>query len=323
MADCPICLSADRFSCEEWPHGGVDGKRFECAVCGVFIVARSAAGGSLHRDSDHFPLLLRAVLSHRTRLQTEGLANSDDVPIIDSAVVRRLIDERPSLPSPSQQTLSALRYIGEKILTTFQPIDDLPPSFQALIGAPNRRFSDRIVRGLGDRGLLTYLTAGDMQHQEAVLDVDLTPQGWEIFEEEKKGKLSSNFGFIALKFNDPVLDPLLVDNIKPGLAESGYPVIDLRDVSKAGIIDNLLRAKIRDSKFVIVDLTHDNSGAYWEAGYAEGLGKPVIYICEKEKFEEKKTHFDTNHCTTVLWESSNIDNFISELVATIRRSFDD
>ena len=39
---------------------------------------------------------------------------------------------------------------------------------------------------------------------------------------------------------------------------------------------------VRDAAFVISDLTHDNSGAYWEAGYAEGLGKPVIYICEEK-----------------------------------------
>ena len=62
-----------------------------------------------------------------------------------------------------------------------------------------------------------------------------------------------------------------------------------------------MRVKIRDAKFVIADLTHDNNGAYWEAGYAEGLGKPVVYICEKTKFEDKNngTHFDVNHCTTL------------------------
>ena len=81
-----------------------------------------------------------------------------------------------------------------------------------------------------------------------------------------------------------------------------------------------MRAQIRDSAFVIVDLTHDNSGAYWEAGYAEGLGKPVIYICERQKFEAAQTHFDTNHCTTVMWSADNPDKFATDLVATLRRS---
>ena len=129
-------------------------------------------------------------------------------------------------------------------------------------------------------------------------------------------------GFIALKFGDEILDPFVKEILKPGIEKIGYQIIDLRDVSQAGVIDNILRAHIRDSAFVIVDLTHDNSGAYWEAGYAEGLGKPVIYMCEHSKFEEKKTHFDTNHCTTVLWNDQEPDVFIDQMNATIRRSLE-
>jgi len=125
-----------------------------------------------------------------------------------------------------------------------------------------------------------------------------------------------------MKFNDLELD-LFVDNVvKPAIREAGYDLVDMRDVARAGVIDNIMRAQIADSAFVIVDLTHDNSGAYWEAGYAEGLGKPVIYICEKTKFEEASTHFDTNHCTTVPWSSDDPDGFHRELIATLRRSLD-
>ena len=92
------------------------------------------------------------------------------------------------------------------------------------------------------------------------------------------------------------------------------------DVAQAGIIDNLMRERIRDAKFLLVDLSHDNNGAYWEAGYAEGLGKPVIYICEQDKFKKAKTHFDTNHCTTVTWSLTETDHFEKELLATLRRS---
>ena len=83
-----------------------------------------------------------------------------------------------------------------------------------------------------------------------------------------------------------------------------------------------MRVQIRDSAFVIVDLTHANPGAYWEAGYAEGLGKPVIYICEKAKFEKDSTHFDTNHCTTIPWTKGDGEGFRKELIATLRRSLE-
>ena len=54
-------------------------------------------------------------------------------------------------------------------------------------------------------------------------------------------------------------------------------------------------------------------------GYAEGLGKPVIYICEKAKFDKKKSHFDTSHCTTVPWSIDDPEEFKRQLVATLRR----
>ena len=102
----------------------------------------------------------------------------------------------------------------------------------------------------------------------------------------------------------------------------GTTFLDMRDSARAGVIDNIMRIQIRDAKFVIADLTHDNRGAYWEAGYAEGLGKPVIYICEKTKFDEKKTHFDTNHCLTVPWSRDDDTGFCDALSATIRRSLE-
>lgn len=78
---------------------------------------------------------------------------------------------------------------------------------------------------------------------------------------------------------------------------------------------------IRRCKFLLADLTHGNKGAYWESGYAEGLGKHVIYLCKKEIFDKEKTHFDTNHCTTVIWDSNNIDEAVENLKATIRTTF--
>jgi len=74
------------------------------------------------------------------------------------------------------------------------------------------------------------------------------------------------------------------------------------------------------SRFLLADLTHGNQGAYWEAGFAEGLGKPVIYTCEKTVFENKEhgPHFDTNHHLTVLWSEDRRHQAAIDLKATIR-----
>ena len=150
--------------------------------------------------------------------------------------------------------------------------------------------------------------------------IDLTLEGWELYEAERRGQVSGTYGFIALKFGDPILDPFLQDVIKPAVQDVGFTLEDMRDAARAGVIDNVMRARIRDAAFVLVDLTHANEGAYWEAGYAEGLGKPVLYLCKQDVFQSQGTHFDTNHCTIVQWRPDAPEVFADELKATLRRS---
>jgi len=44
-----------------------------------------------------------------------------------------------------------------------------------------------------------------------------------------------------------------------------------------GIADEIMIESKR-SKFVIVDFTYNNRGAYFEAGYAQGLGRPINFF---------------------------------------------
>ena len=239
---------------------------------------------------------------------------------MNSDFLERFIKDGCPGPSPAEQAAKAIRFIGDFISESGERLQRLPPEFYAVIGAANPDFAARLALELCDRGALTGADASSGGGAE-LLDISLTLDGWKQYEAEKRGQVAGNYGFIAMQFNNPVLDPFVENTVKPAVREGiGYNLVDMRNVARAGIIDNIMRAQIRDSAFVIVDLTHDNSGAYWEAGYAEGLGKPVIYICEKSKFEEAKTHFDTNHCTTVLWSEEEANDFRQELVATLRRS---
>jgi hypothetical protein len=178
----------------------------------------------------------------------------------------------------------------------------------------------RVAKQLVRTGFVEAIDCGDLSSPDEIMEADLTLAGWAEYEKELRGQTSAGYGFIALKFGDLVLDPFVKDVIKPAIATLGFGLVDMRDAAEVGIIDNVMRARIRDAAFVLVDLTHANEGAYWEAGYAEGLGKPVLYLCSREIFEEKGTHFDTNHCTTVLWDPAEPDSFTQELKATLRRS---
>jgi hypothetical protein len=313
---CPICLSIDGFPVTNAGNAGNGfGDTFhDCPSCGLFIVDRCGKDDHLGTERNKTTAAARASLSYWLRRQ----AATRNTIVVSEELIQAAVDRELPIPNPSQLATNILRYIGDRTVDTGAPLESFAPDFRASVGAINLRSAIAIVHELFEAKLLKALFPPDMW--TSAQDVELTLAGWNVYEAEKKGQISGNYGFLALQTGDVNLDPLIRNHIKPTLAAIGYDLVDYRDISKAGIIDNILRVQIRDSAFVLVDLTHDNAGAYWEAGYAEGLGKPVLYICEKSKFEERSTHFDTNHCTTVQWDTDDIASFIANLTATLKRS---
>jgi hypothetical protein len=148
--------------------------------------------------------------------------------------------------------------------------------------------------------------------------ISLVMAGWARYEVLKRQRFDSRFAFMALKFGQPVLDCVVKECIRPAVERAGFDLRILTDQQGAGLIDNQIRASLLSARFVISDLTHGSHGAYWEAGFGEGRGIPVIYTCEKTAWEHDKSHFDTNHMVTIVWDTDNLKKAEDALVATIR-----
>ena len=129
--------------------------------------------------------------------------------------------------------------------------------------------------------------------------------------------------FVAMWFDSSV-DEVYQKAIAPAIRNAGYkPVrIDQREdlIDK---IDDAIVAEIRRSLFLVADFTHGKKGArggvYYEAGFAHGLEKPVIFMCRKDKFDE--IHFDTRQYNTIEWTDNDFPRLKKRLtdriVATI------
>ena len=142
----------------------------------------------------------------------------------------------------------------------------------------------------------------------------LTIRGWQRYDEIKRAHVASRFAFLARQFDNSELDRILVECLIPAVRQTGF---ELRPVSqKAGLIDAIIEDEIRRCRFLIADLSDGNRGAYWEAGFAEGLGKPVIYIARTGS----TVHFDTDHRHTVKWDISDLDGSAIKLKAVIRNT---
>ena len=55
---------------------------------------------------------------------------------------------------------------------------------------------------------------------------------------------------------------------------------------------------------------------YYEAGFAHGLGIPVIFTCRKE--DKGKLHFDTSHFNHIFWEEQKPEELKKALQNRIR-----
>jgi hypothetical protein len=157
---------------------------------------------------------------------------------------------------------------------------------------------------------------------------ELTMTGWaEVQRIRQQREAIGNRAFMAMQFGDPRLDSLVANHFVPAVKAAGFDLRRLDEGQPAGLIDDQLRVRIRTARFMVSDITHGNNGTYWEAGYAEGLGRPVIYSCERTAFDgmdkTKRAHFDTNHLVTVLWEENKLADAARRLKDIVRATFPD
>ncbi|MYD35967.1 MAG: hypothetical protein F4X20_02925 [Dehalococcoidia bacterium] len=114
----------------------------------------------------------------------------------------------------------------------------------------------------------------------------------------------ANQGFVAMWF-DSSMNSVFDDGILPAIESAGYTVMRIDRKPDVGKIDDETIAEIRRSRFVVADFTQGDDGArgsvYFEAGFAEGLGIPVIYTCRSDMVD--KLHFDTRQYAHIVWDN--------------------
>ena len=140
--------------------------------------------------------------------------------------------------------------------------------------------------------------------------ITLMPKGFARVDELQKYSSNSRNVLVAMSFNDT---QKLREAIRKGITQAGYIAIFIDEVQHNDFITPELLKHIRDSKFVVVDLTHKNNGAYFEEGYA--MGKPVIQLCQKGV----QLHFDIAQKNTIMWkcEEDIPDMLYNRIKATI------
>jgi nucleoside 2-deoxyribosyltransferase len=97
------------------------------------------------------------------------------------------------------------------------------------------------------------------------------------------------------------LNPAFDDGIRPAVADDcGFDIVRVDRVEHVENINDKIMADLRRAQFVVADFTRHPAGVYFEAGFALGLGRLVIWTCHRDDFHEK-VHFDTRPYNHILW----------------------
>ncbi len=148
-------------------------------------------------------------------------------------------------------------------------------------------------------GILNILCElGYLTHE--LSNYKISAKGWEKISEMEQNE-SNNQGFIAMSFRDET--KTISDSFKTAIHKSGYIPRRIDEKEHNNQIVPEILFEISRSKFVVVDVTYPNYGAYYEAGYAEALGKEVIICCREDVFNSnQKPHFDIAQKSSIVWK---------------------
>jgi len=166
------------------------------------------------------------------------------------------------------------------------------------------------------RWLMDYFINNKYLDFNQLNNITVLPDGWKRIDELQKYQSNNKQAFIAIAFSDEMKE--VQEAIEKGIRKAGFvPHVMNKNKHNNQIVPEILY-QIRQSKFIIAEFTTNNNGAYYEAGYAAGLGKDVIHLCRKDEFE-KDGHFDIKQKSTILWENTSEieDNLCEHIKATI------
>lgn len=286
---CPVCKLANQKVLSERDYG--DKVTYDCSRCGRYTISRTA---EVIAESKNKSAQLSAWLRERNLLGVE-------IPMLTSSFLKEVVTTLPSY-SPLEKQNKLLKAI--ELLTDYpgREVVLIPEYAVSLAWAENEHELKFYLKSLMERGLLEIANAGKRTLADPLYPMVITAKGWEHLEKDTSNLASKSQAFVAMSFDNELL-PVYKNAIEPAIAATGYRPYRVDSTPHLDRIDAKIIAEIRNSRFVVADVTQQKSGVYYEAGFAYGLGLPVIWCVRSDGL--KNVHFDTRQYNHIVWENES------------------
>ena len=178
-----------------------------------------------------------------------------------------------------------------------------------------RFYFERNDNPLPFSGVLSMLVEMGLLIYQSEFSFRISAKGWERIDELRHKENGIKQGFIAMSFDNMAAS--ICNAFKKAIDAAGYAFYISKEEEHNNQVVPEMLFEIQRSKFMVVDVTYPNYGAYYEAGYAQALGKQVIICCRKAEHESlvksKRPHFDIAQKQIIVWETKE------ELVKKLKR----
>lgn len=149
---------------------------------------------------------------------------------------------------------------------------------------------------------LGYINMNGDATNDSLTSFTIESGGWQHIGELKRKPPKDRFeAFVAMSFK-PEMKLYYEKGIRPAIETDGKTkAVRIDDVHHNNDICDEIVAAIRRSRYVVADFTNKSPGVYYEAGFAHGLGIPVIWTV---KDTTDGLHFDTRQYNHIVYKTA-------------------
>jgi hypothetical protein len=226
-------------------------------------------------------------------------------------VAKIAIPRDNDLATKSEYLLKYLRRHSKTIAETVT----LTPSELAVGFCANKNELLFCLRYLADKGQIEEDAAPRKgQPAGSGLTYRLTPAGWAALDTAKQATPPQAVVAITLEKDN---DPLWAIGFAAGIQAAGYTAVRIENKEYGNKITDELIVDLRRTSIVVADLTGQSPLAFFEAGVAIGLGKPVFWTCEESEARDKKLWLETRQYVVTPWARDKPEEFARRLAKRI------
>jgi hypothetical protein len=150
--------------------------------------------------------------------------------------------------------------------------------------------------------ILRHLEESGYLVQHGGVFYELTPEAWERREASTTGGTPGKC-FVAMSFHDSLKEAYDSGIFLAVKSDCKMEPVRMDLVEHNDKICDRILAEIRTCQYIIADFTRQRPAVFFEAGFALGLGRPVIWCCREDEFELLKDSFDTRQYNHIGWQT--------------------